>query len=52
MFGPLIQGGTQPDCSQQDLGFVGNDISAVAPRIAGAAFEAKDASCDLQAVLL
>ena len=47
MFGPLIQGGTQSDCSQQDLGLVSDNILEVAPRIEGAAFEAKDASCDL-----
>ena len=29
MFGPLIQGGTQSDCSQQDLGLVGDNIFAV-----------------------
>ena len=47
MFDLLIQGGTLPDGSQQDIGITGDRITEVAPKIEGAAFEVIDASGDL-----
>ena len=47
MFDLLIQGGTLPDGSQQDIAITGDRITEVAPKIEGAAFEVIDASGDL-----
>lgn len=47
MFDLLIQGGTLPDGSTQDIAISGDRIVDIAPQITGEAFEVIDASGDL-----
>ncbi|CUH77698.1 Cytosine deaminase [Tritonibacter multivorans] len=47
MFDLLIQGGTLPDGTQQDIAITGDRITEIAPKIEGSAFEVVDATGDL-----